>query len=71
MLGQPSVWSKTLHINAQAKRIQQTNTFEPLPGQRCRVPMAGFYEWKSDKSPCVSSAAIPCVVPARNDSTLA
>jgi putative SOS response-associated peptidase YedK len=49
--GIPSEWSKTLHINAQAERIQQTATFKPLLGQRCLVPMDGFYEWKPDKSP--------------------
>jgi putative SOS response-associated peptidase YedK len=49
--GIPSEWSKTLHINAQAERIQQTTTFKPLLGQRCLVPMDGFYEWKPDKSP--------------------
>ena len=49
--GIPSEWSKTLHINAQAERIQQTITFKPLLGQRCLVPMDGFYEWKPDKSP--------------------
>src|ERR1035438_6041022 len=49
--GIPSAWSKTLHINAQAERIQQTTTFKPLLGQRCLVPMDGFYEWKPDKSP--------------------
>ena len=31
--GIPSAWSKTLHINAQAERIQQTTTFKPLLGQ--------------------------------------
>jgi hypothetical protein len=31
--GIPSEWSKTLHINAQAERIQQTTTFKPLLGQ--------------------------------------
>src|ERR1017187_10087745 len=41
--GIPSEWSKTLHINAQAERIQQTATFKPLLGQRCLVPMDGFY----------------------------
>ena len=55
--GIPSAWSKTLHINAQAERIQQTTTFKPLLAQRCLVPMDGFYEWKPDKSPCGSSAA--------------
>ena len=49
--GIPSAWSKTLHINAQAERIQQTTTFKALLGQRCLVPMDGFYEWKPDKSP--------------------
>ena len=49
--GIPSAWSKTLHINAQAERIQQTTPFKPLLGQRCLVPMDGFYEWKPDKSP--------------------
>ena len=49
--GIPSAWSKTLHINAQAEHIQQTTTFKPLLGQRCLVPMDGFYEWKPDKSP--------------------
>jgi putative SOS response-associated peptidase YedK len=49
--GIPSEWSKTLHINAQAERIHQTTTFKPLLGQRCLVPMDGFYEWKPDKSP--------------------
>jgi putative SOS response-associated peptidase YedK len=49
--GIPSAWSKTLHINAQAERVQQSNTFKPLLGQRCLVPMDGFYEWKPDKSP--------------------
>jgi putative SOS response-associated peptidase YedK len=49
--GIPSAWSKTLHINAQAERIQQATTFKPLLAQRCLVPMDGFYEWKSDKSP--------------------
>src|ERR1017187_5662458 len=49
--GIPSAWSKTLHINAQAENIHQTTTFKPLLGQRCLVPMDGFYEWKPDKSP--------------------
>jgi putative SOS response-associated peptidase YedK len=49
--GIPSEWSKTLHINAQAENIHQTTTFKPLLGQRCLVPMDGFYEWKPDKSP--------------------
>ncbi len=49
--GIPSAWSKTLHVNAQAERIQQTATFKPLLGQRCLVPMDGFYEWKPDKTP--------------------
>ncbi len=46
-----SEWSKTLHINAQAERIQQTGMFKKLLNQRCLVPMDGFYEWKPDKSP--------------------
>jgi putative SOS response-associated peptidase YedK len=49
--GFKSKWSKTLHINAQAERITQAPTFKPLLRQRCLVPMDGFYEWKSDKSP--------------------
>jgi putative SOS response-associated peptidase YedK len=49
--GIPSAWSKKLHINAQAESIHQTTTFKPLLGQRCLVPMDGFYEWKPDKSP--------------------
>ena len=49
--GIPSAWSKTLHINAQAENIHKTATFKPLLGQRCLVPMDGFYEWKPDKSP--------------------
>jgi len=49
--GIPSTWSKTLHINAQAERITEARTFKPLLGQRCLVPMDGFYEWKPDKSP--------------------
>jgi putative SOS response-associated peptidase YedK len=49
--GIPSAWSKALHINAQAENIHQTTTFKPLLGQRCLVPMDGFYEWKPDKSP--------------------
>jgi putative SOS response-associated peptidase YedK len=49
--GIPSAWSKTLHINAQAENIHKTTTFKPLLGQRCLVPMDGFYEWKPDKSP--------------------
>jgi putative SOS response-associated peptidase YedK len=48
--GIPSAWSKTLHINAQAENIHKTTTFKPLLGQRCLVPMDGFYEWKN-KSP--------------------
>ena len=49
--GIPSAWSKTLHINAQAENIHKTTTFKPLLGQRCLVPMDGFYEWKPDKTP--------------------
>jgi len=49
--GIPSAWSKTFHINAQAESIHKTTTFKPLLGQRCLVPMDGFYEWKPDKSP--------------------
>lgn len=49
--GIPSAWSKTFHINAQAKGIQEKSTFRPQLGQRCLVPMDGFYEWKPDKSP--------------------
>ena len=48
--GIPSAWSKTLHINAQAENIHKTTTFKSLLGQRCLVPMDGFYEWKN-KSP--------------------
>jgi len=44
-------WGNTLHINAQAERIQKTATFKPLLNQRCLVPMDGFYEWKPDKTP--------------------
>ena len=49
--GFKSEWSNTLHINAQSERIHQTSAFKPLLGQRCLVPMDGFYEWKPDKSP--------------------
>jgi putative SOS response-associated peptidase YedK len=49
--GFKSEWSKTRHLNAQAERIQQSSTFNKVLGQRCLVPMDGFYEWKSDKSP--------------------
>jgi putative SOS response-associated peptidase YedK len=49
--GFKSEWSNTLHINAQSERIHQTAAFKPLLGQRCLVPMDGFYEWKPDKSP--------------------
>ena len=49
--GFKSEWPKTLHINAQAERIHQSGTFNKLLNQRCLVPMDGFYEWKSDKSP--------------------
>ena len=49
--GIPSVWSKTLHINAKAERIQHSMTFKPLLGHRCLIPMDGFYEWKHHISP--------------------
>ncbi len=49
--GYKSQWSNILHINAQAERIRQTREFQKLMNQRCLVPMDGFYEWKSDKSP--------------------
>ena len=49
--GFKSQWSNTLHINAQAERIQLGGTFKKLLNQRCLVPMDGFYEWKPDKSP--------------------
>jgi putative SOS response-associated peptidase YedK len=49
--GFKATWGNTLHINAQAERIQTTATFKALLHQRCLVPMDGFYEWKPDKSP--------------------
>ncbi len=49
--GFKSDWSKSLHINAQSERLKETRAFKYILGQRCLVPMDGFYEWKPDKSP--------------------
>ena len=49
--GFKTAWSNQLHVNAQVERLAQTQAFRPLLGQRCLVPMDGYYEWKSDQSP--------------------